>query len=507
MGNQVLIVGAGPTGLVLALWLARSGVPFRIIEKNDGPGQASRAMAVQARTLEFYRQLGIADRVITGGILIDGGHLRRGSRVIADFPFNDIGSDISPYPFILSFPQDDHERLLVDCLKEAGIQVEWSTQLVHFKDEGQSVRATLRKGQADENAEFAYLCGCDGAHSAVRQGLGLNFPGGTYEQLFYVADVQANGRAFTQEVNACISPDSFVLVFPVRSSGMFRLIGIVPAEIASREDFSFEEIRPYVKKQIDVDVDKVNWFSKYHVHHRVADHFRQGRVFIAGDAGHIHSPAGGQGMNTGIGDAVNLAWKLATVIHGRTSPAVLDTYESERIAFARTLVATTDRLFQFAVSRGLEARLVRGIVLRYVAPLALRFQAARKTQFRLVSQTRIQYRESSALSNGRAGNIQGGDRLPWIQDRNNFQPLNSLDWQIHVCGTPADPLQTLAGRWNLAVHSFTWDKQAQSAGFAQNAAYLIRPDGHVALAQPDQHPEPLEKFLAEWITQPSGIKH
>jgi 2-polyprenyl-6-methoxyphenol hydroxylase-like FAD-dependent oxidoreductase len=507
MGNQVLIVGAGPTGLVLALWLAKSGIPFRIIEKNDGPGQASRAMAVQARTLEFYRQLGIAEQVIAGGIRINGGHLRRGSRVIADFPFDDIGPDISPYPFILSFPQDDHERLLVKCLEEAGVRVEWSTQLVQFKEEGQSVKATLRKGQADETCEFAYLCGCDGAHSTVRQGLGLNFPGGTYEQLFYVADVQANGRAFTQEVNGCISPDSFVLVFPVRSSGMFRLIGIVPAEIAGREDLSFEEIRPYVKKQIDVDVDKVNWFSKYHVHHRVADHFRQGRVFIAGDAGHIHSPAGGQGMNTGIGDAVNLAWKLAAVIHGRTNPAVLDTYESERIAFARTLVATTDRLFQFGVSRGLEARLVRGIVLRYIAPLALRFQAARKAQFRLVSQTRIHYRGSSALSRGVAGKIHGGDRLPWIQSRNNFHPLNSLDWQIHVCGTPTAALQALADRWNLLVHSFPWDKQAQSAGFEQNAAYLIRPDGHVALAQLVQNPEQMENFLTQWLTQPSEIKN
>jgi 2-polyprenyl-6-methoxyphenol hydroxylase-like FAD-dependent oxidoreductase len=502
MGNQVLIVGAGPTGLVLALWLAKSGVPLRIIEKNDGPGQASRAMAVQARTLEFYRQLGIADRVIASGILIDGGHLREGSRVIASFPFNDIGSNISPYPFILSFPQDDHERLLVKCLEEAGIQVEWSTQLVQFKDEGQSVRATLRREQADETCEFAYLCGCDGAHSAVRQGLGLGFPGGTYEQVFYVADVQAAGLAFTQEVNACISPDSFVLIFPVRSSGMFRLIGIVPPEIAAKEDLTFDALRPYVKKQIDVDVQKVNWFSKYHVHHRVADHFRQGRVFIAGDAGHIHSPAGGQGMNTGIGDAVNLAWKLAAVIRGRTSPAVLDTYESERIVFARTLVATTDRLFQFAVSRGLEARLVRGIILRYVAPLALRFQATRKTQFRLVSQTRIHYRGSSALSRGGGGKIHGGDRLPWLQGSNNFQPLNSLDWQIHVCGNLTEGLQTLASRWNLPVHSFPWNKQAQSAGFEQNAVYLIRPDGHVALAQPDQNPESLEKFLTEWIPQP-----
>jgi 2-polyprenyl-6-methoxyphenol hydroxylase-like FAD-dependent oxidoreductase len=500
MENQVLIVGAGPTGLVLALWLARSGVSFRIIEKNDGPGQASRAMAVQARTLEFYRQLGIADRVVESGIRVRGGYLRESNRVIADFPFDDIGSDISPFPFVLSFPQDDHEHLLVKCLEEAGIRVEWSTQLLQFKEEGQSVKVTLKKNGAEEACEFAYVCGCDGAHSTVRQGLSLNFPGGTYEQLFYVADVQAEGLVFTEEVNACISPDSFILAFPVRSSGMFRLIGIVPQEIASQENVTFEEIRPYVKKQIDADVHRVNWFSTYRVHHRVADHFRVSRVFIAGDAGHIHSPAGGQGMNTGIGDAVNLAWKLAAVIRSRTNPAVLDTYESERIAFARTLVEKTDRLFQFAVSRGLQAKIARGIFLRHIAPLALRFQAARKAQFRLVSQTRIHYRDSSALSRGTAGKIHGGDRLPWLQSQNNFQSLSSLDWQIHICGTPTDALRVLSTRWNLPIYSFPCNQQAQSAGFTRDAAYLIRPDGHIALAQPDQNTTALEKFLSEWMT-------
>jgi 2-polyprenyl-6-methoxyphenol hydroxylase-like FAD-dependent oxidoreductase len=503
MSDPILIVGAGPTGLVLALWLARSGISFRIIEKNDGPGQASRAMAVQARTLEFYRQMGIADQAIAAGICIDGGHLRQGSRAIADFPFNNIGQVFSPYPFILSLPQDDHEHLLAKCLEAAGIHVEWSTQLVQFKEEGQSVKAVLRKNGKEETVEFSYVCGCDGAHSTVRQGLGLNFPGGTYEQLFYVADVQATGLALTPEVNACISSESFVLAFPVRSSGSFRLIGIVPQELASQKGLTFEDIRPYVKRQIDVDVQKVNWFSTYHVHHRVADHFRQGRIFIAGDAGHVHSPAGGQGMNTGIGDAVNLAWKLATVIRGRTNPAVLDTYESERIAFARTLVASTDRLFQFAVGDGLGARIVRGTFLRYIAPLALRLKAARKAQFRLVSQTRIHYRDSSVLSSGVAGQLHGGDRLPWIESQNNFQPLSSLDWQIHVYGKFTQEMHALSTRWNIPIQSYYFDQDAQAAGFAQNAAYLVRPDGHIALAQADQNSQQMEQFLSKWMI-PAG---
>jgi hypothetical protein len=280
---------------------------------------------------------------------------------------------------------------------------------------------------------------------------------------------------------------------------MFRLIGIVPQELAGRENVTFEEIRPYVKKQINVDVRTVNWFATYHVHHRVADHFRQGRIFIAGDAGHIHSPAGGQGMNTGIGDAINLAWKLATMLRGRTRPAVLDTYESERITYARTLVKTTDRIFELGVGRGLQARMTRNLFLRYVMPLALRFKKARRLQFKIVSQTRIEYRHSSALSSGTAGEIHGGDRLPWVESQNNFSPLNSLDWQIHVYGSASNALEDLVGRWNVPVHSFVWDQPAHAAGLGNNAAYLVRPDGYVALASTEQGLGELEKFLGEWV--------
>jgi 2-polyprenyl-6-methoxyphenol hydroxylase-like FAD-dependent oxidoreductase len=503
METPLLIVGAGPTGLVLALWLAKSGISFRIIEKNSGPGVASRAMVVQARTLEFYRQLGIAEQVVDSGIKLKGIHLRDGSREVAGFPFGDIGTDITPFPFAFSLPQDDHERLLVKLLEAIGVHVEWNTQLVRFKDDGQRVIATLQKAGAEENGEFAYVCGCDGAHSTVRQGLNLNFPGGTYEEIFFVADVQASGMALNQDVNLSLNARSFCLAFPVRSSGMFRLIGVVPKELAGREHLTFEEIRPHVKKQMDVDVQKVNWFSTYHVHHRVADHFRQGRLFIAGDAGHIHSPAGGQGMNTGIGDAVNLGWKLASVLRGRANPSILDTYESERIAFARILVATTDRLFQVIVGRGLWSRMVRGFFLPHIAPVLLRFRAMQRAQFRLVSQTRIHYPDS-ALSSGTAGKIRGGDRVPWLQTQDNFKPLGSLDWQIHIYGTPTDASRAFSARYALPIHSFNWNPEARSAGFAQDAAYLIRPDGHVAAAWPDQNVRDIEKFASEWLELPGS---
>src|SRR5262249_55652925 len=173
----VLIVGAGPPGLALALWLARAGAPFRLIDRKAEPGEGSRAMAVQARTLEFYRQLGIAGDVIAGGFRLDRLHLRNRSREIATIPLGDVGKGLSPYPFALSYPQDDHERFLIDRLRAAGHAVEWNTELTGLTQQEGGVQAVLRKQGTEETWSGSYLCGCDGARSTVRHGLGIGFPG------------------------------------------------------------------------------------------------------------------------------------------------------------------------------------------------------------------------------------------------------------------------------------------------------------------------------------------
>lgn len=490
----VLIAGAGPTGLVLALWLSRVGVPFRLIDRKPEAGGGSRAMALQARTLELYRQLGISEQVIAGGFRMTELHLRNRTRQVAVFRLGDIGKDLSPYPFALSFPQDDHERLLNECLRVAGHAVEWNTELVSFTQQEDGVRAVLRKPSGEETWNGLYLCGCDGSHSAVRHGLGIGFPGGTYDQPFYVADAVAEGAWSDRDINGHIAENGLCLSFPVRTPGMFRLIGIVPEALRGRENLTFEDLQPEVEQLTGNKVQKVNWFSVYRIHHRVADSFRRGRVFLAGDAGHVHSPAGGQGMNTGIGDAVNLAWKLAAVLKKQAAPHLLDSYEAERLPFARSLVATTDRFFQGVIGKGLRGRLVRTILIPLLLPLALRFKFIRRAQFRVVSQIRIHYRPSP-LSDGMAGPTQAGDRLPWVVGTDNFQILTSLAWQIHVYGTASESVRELAKRTGLALHVWPWTRQTRLAGLTQDALYLVRPDGYVGFARTTQDTTALQAYL------------
>lgn len=484
--DHVLIVGAGPTGLVLALSLACRGVPLRIIDRNSGPGQASRAMAVQARTLEFYSQLGFADEIASRGIKMETVHLREGGKEFARLILGNLGEGLSPYPFILSFPQDEHERFLTQELKALGIAVEWNTEFAELIEHDSHVRCRLGRNGSQDAAEFAYVCGCDGASSAVRRALNLSFAGGTYGQLFYVADVKIAGDP-SVDFFINLGDRELGIMLPVRS-GVKRLIGIVPPSLDRlAAALTFDDVKRGAERLMQIRVKEVDWFSAYQVHHRIAERFRVGRTFLLGDAGHVHSPVGGQGMNTGIGDAINLAWKLADVLGGRAPDAILDSYEEERIGFARTLVKTTDRLFRRMVDPGVAGRFLRSSLLPNLLPFLSRQPTLRRSLFRTVSQIQLHY-PHGPLSEGKAGEVCGGDRLPWVRidGSDNFFPLKTLAWQIHVYGELTGAFRAEAGALGLSVVLFEWSGKAKDAGLKRNAFYLIRPDGYVALASPMQ---------------------
>jgi 2-polyprenyl-6-methoxyphenol hydroxylase-like FAD-dependent oxidoreductase len=497
--SDVLIVGAGPTGLVLALSLTKLGVKVRIIDKTAEAGTTSRALAVQARTLELYRQLDLTDAVVERGHKVPAVNLWVKGEPVARVPFERIASDLTPYPFLHIFPQDQHEQLLIERLEALGISVERRTELVSFTDDGERVIARLRgpEGQ-EETCEASYIAGCDGARSTVRETIGTGFPGGTYRQLFYVADVEAAGRAFDGELHVDLDEADFLAVFPLAGHGRARLIGTVRDERADHADtLAFDDVSDRAIKHLKVQVRKVNWFSTYHVHHRVTEHFRTGRAFLLGDAAHIHSPAGGQGMNTGIGDAINLAWKLAAVSAGHAPDKLLDSYEAERIGFARRLVATTDRVFSFATADGRIADIIRTRIAPVLLPAAMAFEAAREYLFRTVLQITLNYRRGP-LSAGAAGHIHGGDRLPWvpIDGRDNYKPL-AMTWQVHVYGSASAELVAWCASHSVPLHVFDWRSQHEAAGLACDAIYLLRPDTYVALADPSGAPDALGRYWAE----------
>jgi FAD binding domain len=261
-------------------------------------------------------------------------------------------------------------------------------------------------------------------------------------------------------------------------------------------ELTFDDVSERAIRNLKLTIVKVNWFSTYHVHHRVASRFREGRAFLLGDAAHVHSPVGGQGMNTGIGDAVNLAWKLAGVLSGARD-GLLATYEPERIGFARRLVATTDRGFTLVTKQGVVARWVRTRLVPLIAPLIFRLAPVRRFLFRTVSQINVNYR-NSPLSVGAAGAVRGGDRLPWVETdpgKDNFTPLASLTWQVHVYGEPRVGLAEVCADIQLPLHFFPWQKEMRRAGLLRRALYLVRPDGYVALADPHADPERLREYL------------
>jgi 2-polyprenyl-6-methoxyphenol hydroxylase-like FAD-dependent oxidoreductase len=514
MDIDVLIVGAGPTGLMLANQLGRRGVRVLIVDRHSGPAQQSRAMAVQARTLEIYWKLGVADRALELGSRGTGANMWAEGRWTARIPVGDIGKTVSPFPFVLMLGQDDNERILGEKLRDWSLEVQWKTELMSLEQRADHVQATLRQpdGTNREITTF-YVAGCDGSRSAVRELSGIGFPGEPYEHVFFVADTEATGSMKPGEVNVYMWRDGFHLFFPMRGKDRWRAIGILPKALRGRSDLKFEDVIPAIRKEAGANLEfrSCSWFSTYRIHHRCAERFRDRRCFLLGDAAHVHSPAGGQGMNTGLQDAYNLAWKLALVVKEHASPSLLDTYEEERLPVAQRLLRTTDRAFQLLVSDSWLAGLFRTKVIARVAAFAMTRQKIRSLAFRTISQTGIRYRRSP-LSRAAAAFPDGaplaGDRFPWLHlslkanapAEDLYQQLDDTRFNLVVIGQTAPSRAPGVGDL-LRIHSIP-DDQANRAELARAkisgpAFYLLRPDGHIGLAGGRLETDAVTRYLAD----------
>jgi len=438
-------------------------------------------------------------------------HGRRAARV----PVGDIGRDLSPYPFLLILGQDDNERLLGEAFRDRGGSIEWSTELVGLTQEGDLVTSHLKQPDGTiREVTTAWVAGCDGARSAVRELNGIAFQGAPYEDVFFVADTVMTGPMIPDELNVYLWRKGFHLFFPMRGTDHWRVVGIVPAELRGRDDLTWDEVIPSIRQEAGSGLAfrSCSWFSTYRIHHRRAQRFRKGRCFLLGDAAHIHSPVGAQGMNTGLQDAYNLGWKLALVASGGADPALLDSYEQERIPVAQALLSTTDRAFSLVISDGPVAGFVRTRIAPKIVALAMRIERIRKLAFLTISQTGIRYPDSRLSENlpGLPDDApRAGDRFPWLRlklspDRTSEDLYSKLDdtrFTLIVIGQPAPP-GGLPGLGDL-VRTYVVpgdpvnERELARAGIPRMAFYLLRPDSYVGLAGVQLDVDAVNRYLEE----------
>ena len=510
---------------MLANQLARRGVRALIIDRHAGPALQTRALGVQARTLEIYAQLGIVDRALELGKRATGANLWAEGRRTARIPVGDIGQGLSPYPFLLILGQDDNERLMGDALRKHGNNVRWNTELVALKQEASHVKATLKQPDgALAEITAAWVAGCDGARSAVREMNEIDFAGAPYEHVFFVADTEATGPMVPGELNVYLWRDGFHLFFPMRGTDHWRVVGILPQQLRARDDLTFEDVIPSVRQEAGANLTfkACSWYSTYRIHHRCAARFRDRRCFLLGDAAHIHSPVGAQGMNTGLQDAYNLAWKLALVVSERAAAALLDSYETERVPVAKRLLRTTDRAFQLIVSDSRVAGLFRTRVLANAAAIAMRFDWVRKLAFRTISQIGIQYRDSplsESQTRWHEGAPRAGDRFPWLRLKlqpygpieDLFAKLDDTRFNLVLVGQAPASVELAGLRGLLSIHVAPIDpdndKEFARRHIPQPSFYLLRPDGHVGLAGTQLDAAAANRYVSERLHIGAAVRN
>jgi 2-polyprenyl-6-methoxyphenol hydroxylase-like FAD-dependent oxidoreductase len=495
---SVLIVGAGPTGLVMAHELARDGVKCRVIDKSAHRSIHSKAIAIHSRTLETFELMKTVDDFLAAGHRIAAVDLRGEGGPIAHIGFGSLSS-ATRYPFVLGVPQDETERILEEHVARHGVRVERNTELVGLTPHQSGVRAQLRAGDQTEEIEAEWLIGCDGPHSTVREQLGIPFAGATYPELFVLADIKIHGDFDHTEARVYLHEDGALAFFPLPEDRWRLIVTNSPAEW--HEEPSLAQCQALVDERAlaGIRLTDPRWASVFRIHRKEAGRFRQGRVFLAGDAAHIHSPVGGQGMNIGIRDAFDLAWKLSLVLSNAASPELLDSYEAERKPVDEAVIRQTDRATRLVALHGSVTRFMRDHLMSLLTRVP--FVAERIGEG--VSGIGINYRHSPIVEDHPTGTTgpHAGDRAPDapLVDAKSGASLRLYDLLAehrhilllvgNAAETSPDQLSRYQGR-HLAVHHIAAegnpggdliDREGAIAAHYGSvpAAYLIRPDGYV----------------------------
>lgn len=408
--TDVLVVGAGPTGLTLASILARHGVACRIVDKEAAPATQSRALGIHARTLEAFDLMGILPGFLERGHVVHGVEMRSEGKQVMHVRLDDVDS---VYPFVLVLSQTETERLLTEHLASLGIAPEPSLSLTSFQQDAKGVTSTLDRSGEPVTIRSRWIAGCDGAHSAVRHGLGLKFEGAPYSEQFALADVHLDWAVSNDEMCIFAADPGLAAFFPMGGDLWRIVIGTKqPAADAESAPPTIDDIRGLTAEMVDLPLEIRDsiWTARFRIHRRIVERLRSGRAFLAGDAADIHSPAGGQGMNTGIQSAQNLAWKLAMVIQGNAPEAILDSYNAERHPVEMDVLRGTDLLTRLITASGPVAHWVRESMLPFLTHRAFIQQRIIAN----VSEVAVGYRKSPIVEEHRVAdsNLRAGDHAP-----------------------------------------------------------------------------------------------
>jgi len=501
--TKVLIVGAGPSGLMMAAQLLRHGVQPVIIDSKQGPTDESKALGVQARSLEIYRQLGIVDRIIKEGKKAEGVSFSRAGQNVAKLSLNNVGDGQTLFPFIEMYQQSKNERLLLDYLTQNCCPVYWETSLISLNQSESQV--TLQVKEVNDTREIScdWVIGADGAHSIVRKQSGIPFSGETYGHVFYLADIELNNAEMDDTlVGLFLGKTGIAGFFPMPEANRFRVIGNVPDSLAKNEDLRLDDILLDLNAVcgFEIKIVKSFWFTEYKLHHRMAENFRRQRCFLIGDAAHIHSPVGAQGMNTGLQDANNLAWKLAGVVNDQLKPGILDSYAAERMPVAKTLLNTTDRIFTIIMSGKWYTQLFK----KWLMPGLLKFvwsnESIREALFTRVSQIGISYRDSNlSLHVSNSGRIKAGDRLPYLKvfDEKKQEETDLHEWcskpgfTLIVLGKLSEPDLFSLAKWITqnysAMLNFYYLPRSAKNQAVFDALEVKENGGKSLIVRPDMH--------------------
>jgi 2-polyprenyl-6-methoxyphenol hydroxylase-like FAD-dependent oxidoreductase len=503
---QVLIVGAGPTGLTAASELTRHGVRVRIVERNSAPSIHSKALVVQPRTLEVFYAMGISDQVAAAAqpVFSMQAHLNG-----KDVPMIQFGEVDGPFPRPMMLRQSQTERLLGIRLAEQGVDIEWGTSLAEFTPSEDGVDVTLSTG---EQLRVAYLLGCDGAHSLVRKQLEIPFEGSTYENDFMQVDCKVRWNYPNDAGQGFFTDTGAVVCLPL-GSGTFRFIVIRRDRPDDTPDEpTLAEFQAAVDAAMpgNVELYDPEWRIRFRLHERLAAQYRVGRVFLAGDAAHIHTPAGGQGMNTGIQDAFNLAWKLGFVLAGHANERLLDSYHAERHPIAADILRFTDLTFRTGLGSSALVRKLRPLLL----PLVFGSSWVTGKMTRTMAQLEINVRRSPIVEDHRIfpTGPHAGDRAPdasFVLDGASTQLFEQLRGTTHVVFTHCVDVDTImALRRQLppplarVIPADEGDELEERYHLGSGPAmWVVRPDGHIAYRQSGDNPEP----LLAWFSRMRGL--